>query len=352
MKSIPHNIYIHVPYCKSKCRYCAFFSQPCAEPDWTAYTKRICNEIIQWGDRLGRIDVPTIFFGGGTPSLIPVQSVVQILQTIHNTFEIQDNAEITLESNPATIDGQKLQDLQKVGINRLSIGVQRLNDDELNFLGRIHSAHDAIDLINTAQDIGLRVSGDFIYGIPNDTPETVANICAQINSSGLTHCSLYELTIENDTPFGKMKLNMPNNNEMANMYQTITDKLKLPRYEISNYAYKGSECIHNQNVWDGEAYIGIGASAAGRVFINNSWYEQMGNNETFKKISDDERAVEKILTGMRTVRGCQLTQDVKKVIDIEWVLNHPEYVMVIGNRISATERGMLILDNIIANVVK
>jgi oxygen-independent coproporphyrinogen-3 oxidase len=352
MKQNPHNIYIHVPFCKSKCKYCAFFSQQCAEPDWEKYTKNICEEIIFWGQKLGKINIPTIFFGGGTPSLVPQRYIEQILQTIHNNFSIQDNIEITLESNPATINKTKLSDLQQMGINRLSVGVQRLNDEELNFLGRIHSTQDAVVLINDAKSLGLRVSADFIYGIPNDTPQKISNICTQINSLELMHCSLYELTIEQNTPFGKMNLNMPNNDDMAIMYQTIAEKLTLPRYEVSNYAQNGNECQHNQNVWDGEPYIGIGQGAAGRILIDNIWFEQLGNNEMLKTLSDKERAIEKILTGMRTIRGCQLTQDVKNVIDINWVTNHPEYVKVSDNRIAATKQGMLILDNIITNVVK
>ena len=352
MKQYPHNIYIHVPFCRSKCKYCAFFSNACAEPDWGTYANSVCDEIVSWGQRLGKSDVPTVFFGGGTPSLVPEKYIEQIIGTIHKNFAVSKDVEITLESNPATLDDKKLKFLKSVGINRLSVGAQRLDDLELKFLGRIHSVDDTIKLIMSAQDIGLRVSADFIYGLPNDTVSSVVNICKQINSLNLTHCSLYELTIEPNTPFGKMNLGMPTNDEMACMYQAIAENLNLPRYEVSNYACSGNECRHNQNVWDGEPYIGIGQGAAGRVLIDNTWYEQLGNDEFFKELSSDERAIEKILTGLRTVRGCRLTQDVKSVIDIDWVNNHPEYIQNFNDRICVTDKGLLILDNLITNVVR
>lgn len=352
MKQRPHNIYIHIPYCKSKCRYCAFFSHACAEPDWADYTDSICKEVAFWASKLNHCTVPTIFFGGGTPSLIPQKYMEQILNTIRQNFLIENNAEITLEANPATIDENKLRDFQDMGINRLSVGMQRLNDKELQFLGRAHDTRDAIELINTAQDLNLRVSADFIYGIPGDTEKTVANMCHQINNLGLTHCSLYELTIEENTPFGKMNLNMPSNDEMAIMYQTISSNLELPRYEVSNYATPENQCVHNSNIWNGEPYIGIGQGAAGRILIDGVWYEEKGNAEIFNPLTEKERATEKILTGLRTIRGCQLTQDVKNVIDIDWVKNHPQYIQISDDTICATNDGMLILDNIITNVVK
>lgn len=352
MKNTAHNIYIHVPFCISKCNYCAFFSHACSAPDWDKYTRDICTEINYWGGRLGKIDIPTIFFGGGTPSLMPISAFETIITTIAQNFNINTCSEITIESNPKTLDKQKLIEFQQNGLTRLSVGVQSLNDDKLKFLGRRHNAHDALELIHNAQDLGLRTSADFIYGLPNETVDDVINTCHQINKLELNHCSMYELTIEPNTPFGKMNLNMPSNDTMAQMYNSIPEHLNLPRYEVSNYAKIGSECIHNQNVWDGAPYIGIGTGAAGRIYINGTWYEQMGNNEKFEKISDSVRATEKIITGMRTMRGCQLTDDVKNVIDINWVNKNPELVQIQDNRISATKSGILILDEIMINLVR
>ena len=352
MKVPAHNIYVHVPFCIAKCNYCAFFSRACENPDWGDYANKICAEIDFWGQKLGRIDVPTIFLGGGTPSLMPVAIFNQIIGAINKNFHILPNAEITLESNPKTLGRDKLRDFISMGVNRLSVGVQRLSDDELAWMGRRHNVQDAIELINVAQNAGIRVSADFIYGIPNDTPDSVAALCRKINELNLTHCSLYELTIEPSTPFGRQKLTMPSNDLMAQMYVAISETLNLPRYEVSNYAVAGHECVHNQNVWDGQPYIGIGQAAAGRILIDNQWYEQMGNGDTFVPITNQTRATEHVITGMRTIRGCRLTDDVKNVIDMDWVRNNPKMVQISENRIKTTSDGMLVLDSVIEQMVK
>lgn len=352
MKNPAHNIYIHVPFCMSKCNYCAFFSRACANPDWGTYAQKICDEIDTWYQKLGKIAVPTIFFGGGTPSLMPANIFETIISKIYTLFDVAPDAEITVEANPKTISAEKLRDFVQIGANRLSIGVQSLDDETLTFLGRQHSARDAIELINAAQKMNIRTSADFIYGTPMDTVDSVVQLCTQINELGIRHCSMYELTIEPTTPFGKMNLQMPDNGAMAEMYDAIGKTLNLPRYEVSNYATHGNECKHNLNIWDGAPYIGLGQGAAGRVYMDNQWYEQMGNNERFEKISDNVRAIENVIMGMRTMRGCQLTDDVKNVIDIDWVQNNHELVKIIDDRIAPTDKGLMILDNILTNVVK
>ena len=352
MNNNPHNIYIHVPFCKSKCNYCAFFSHACSMPDWETYTNEICAEIKHWGNLLGRIDVPTVFLGGGTPSLMPVKSFDKIIRTIRDNFNLAKDAEITLESNPGTLDAEKLHAFKEAGVNRLSIGIQSLDDNKLKFLGRQHNVQDALDLIQVARNEKLRVSADFIYGLPGETAKSVTELCKEINNIGLKHVSMYELTIEENTPFGKMNLDMPSNEEMAKMYMGISESLDLARYEISNYCAPGHECMHNQNIWDGGAYIGIGRAAAGRVFLDGVWYEQMGAGVRFEKISNNTRAIEMLMTGMRTIRGCQLTESIKNVIDMEWVAQHPEYVKIQNNHISATSQGMLILDKIILEIIR
>ena len=350
--AVAHNIYIHVPFCVSKCNYCAFYSFACSNPDWDKYSNDICGEIKFWSMKIGKINIPTIFFGGGTPSLMPVKTFEKIINCVKDSFILDENCEITLESNPGTIDKNKLCDLVSFGVNRLSVGVQSLKDDELKFLGRIHNVKQAIDLLNVAQDMGLRVSADFIYGLPNHNVKTVIDLCNDINKLELNHVSLYELTIEKNTPFGKKNLKMPDNETMADMYIAIGEHLSLPRYEVSNYATPGFECRHNQNIWNGDAYIGTGRGAAGRVFINNVWYEQRGNNELFEPISNDTRAMEKILTGLRTIRGVKLTDDVKNQIDFNWVNAHKDLVEIENEYLHTSEHGLLILDEITADIIK
>lgn len=352
MNTVPHNIYIHVPFCISKCNYCAFFSRACATPDWARYTNDICSEIKFWAQRLGYLNVPTVFFGGGTPSLIPTGYFGQIMKCLRENFDILSGAEITLESNPGTLEAQRLREFMQHGVNRLSVGVQSLDDNKLQFLGRRHSARDALLLLESAQNIGLRVSADFIYGLPGETISDVSALCTDISRLGLTHCSMYELTIEPGTPFGKMNLAMPNNATMADMYMAIGDNLHLPRYEVSNYAIPGDECVHNQNIWDGDAYIGIGAGAAGRVYMDGAWYEQLGGGARFEKMSDASRAIEKIITGMRTAHGCRLTDDVQNVINFDWINQNSQLVTVSDGYIRATHVGILVLDDIIVNMVR
>ena len=347
-----HNLYIHVPFCMSKCKYCAFYSFACKNPDWQKYADDICNELKFWSNKLGKIHVPTIFFGGGTPSLMPVQVFEQIINCVNQCFVVKEDCEITLESNPGTLDKAKLSDFIQNGVNRLSVGVQSLKDEELEFLGRKHDVKTAVDLLKDAVNLGLRVNADFIYGLPNQKVNDVVNLCKQINELGLNHVSMYELTIEKNTPFGKMNLNMPNNEEMARMYNAIPEYLNLPRYEVSNYAKIGEECRHNINIWQGDAYIGIGRGAAGRVYYHNSWFEQRGNGELFDKISHDTRATEKILTGMRTVRGVFLGDDVKNKIDFDWVNKHKDLVEIDGDYSHTTAKGLLILDDIMVDLIK
>lgn len=346
----PHNLYIHTPFCMSKCNYCAFFSRACSAPDWDAFADGISHEIEFWGQRMGRISVPTVFFGGGTPSLMPTKIFGQIMNALRTNFDLMPDAEITLESNPKTLDKTRLCEFVNFGVNRLSVGIQRLNDKTLQFLGRTHSVHDALELLDTAHKCELRLNADFIYGLPCDTPDSVMQMCKDINTLGLHHVSMYELTIEPNTPFGHMNLEMPSNNAMADMYTIIGENLSIPRYEVSNYATAGDECRHNQNIWDGAPYIGIGRGAAGRPYIQNVWYEQTGGDIQMRPLSTDVRATEKIITGMRTMRGVSKTDDVMKIINTEYVRTHPELISDTGNRICATKKGILILDDLLVNL--
>lgn len=284
--------------------------------------------------------------------MMPIKCFEKILAAIYEFFDVVDNAEITIEANPGTIDKIKMCDFQNLGVNRISIGVQSLDDDKLKYLGRCHSVIDAINTLQDAQNVGLRVSGDFIYGLPGDTVGEIIQTCKKINSFGLAHVSLYELTIEPTTPIGRDNPQMPTNDEMADMYNAIGDTLNLPRYEVSNYATPTEHCRHNENVWDGAPYIGIGRGAAGRVYHNGVWYEQMGANAKFDPLDISTRAVEKLIMGLRTVRGTYLTDDVKHVINMDTVQNMPHLVQIKDNRISVTGAGMLVLDDILVKIAR
>ena len=351
--NVEHNIYIHVPFCISKCNYCAFFSHACTSPDWATYAEKIIHEIKHWHGLLGHVSVPTIFFGGGTPSLIPTKIFAKIMDAIHENFELLNDTEITIEANPKTIDATRLGEFCNIGVNRVSIGTQSFDDDKLKFLGRAHSADDARRLIDIALSQTKNVSADFIYGLPNDSVDDIIKTCNEINKIGLPHCSMYELTIEPDTPLGKKNVQMPTNETMAKMYIAISKTLNLDRYEVSNYAKPGFECRHNQNIWDGAPYIGIGQGAAGRIMLDNVWYEEKGNYELFKPLSDSERAIERVITGMRTKHGVKIDKAINKIIDIEFAKSNPNMIQLGSNdRICAKEAGLMVLDKLIENLVK
>ena len=348
----PHNIYIHVPFCAAKCGYCAFFSRACRTPDWNAYTDKIITEIEHFSKILGRIPVPTVFFGGGTPSLMPSAGFAKIMDAIRKNFDIDANPEITIEANPGTLDDARLGEFCAAGVNRLSVGAQSFDDEKLKFLGRIHTARDARNLIDSGMQRGIRVSADFIYGLPGEGVQDIIQTCNEINKIGITHCSMYELTIEPNTPFGKMNLKMPDNDTMAEMYIAIGKNLKLPRYEVSNYALPGYECRHNQNVWDGAPYIGIGDGAAGRILLDGVWYEELGGGKMFQPMTDDARAIERVITGMRTMRGVCVDNNIKKILNIEFAKSHPDMIMFSNDRMIATKAGILVLDDLIEKLVK
>ncbi len=281
---------------------------------------------------------------------MPIWCFEKIINELYSCFDVSPDAEITIESNPGTIDKIKMHDFQTLGVNRLSVGVQSLSDDRLKYLGRRHSVTDAVTTLNTARDMGLRVSADFIYGLPGDTVGDIIEMCKNINTLGLQHCSLYELTIEPTTPIGRENPQMPTNDEMADMYNAIGDTLSLPRYEVSNYATDDQHCRHNENVWDGAPYIGIGRGAAGRVYYNDTWFEHMGASEKFAALDSGTRAIEKLIMGMRTVCGVNLTDDVKRVINMDAVRNMPNLVQMENNRIFVTMAGMLVLDDILVKI--
>ncbi|MDR1027583.1 MAG: coproporphyrinogen III oxidase family protein [Rickettsiales bacterium] len=360
------NFYIHVPFCVKKCNYCAFYSV-CDAPDWENYTRGVCEQLDYFKGLGTRDQGPdTIFFGGGTPSLMPVKYAAQIIEKIG----AKNPAEFTIEANPKTLNASKLKDWKDLGLTRLSVGMQSFDDEELQFLGRIHSAADACALIDAGLDSGLRVSADFIYGLPGQSAAAAVRLCENINVLGIEHASLYELTIEKGTPFAGMK--PPTESIGAEMYRTIQSALRLPRYEVSNY---GEPCLHNSAIWAGEQYIGVGESAAGRVRDSDGWLETkiVGGCVVANRLTNAERATEIIMTGLRTMRGvalCAVFPSFGGVppegrlggassgscaipLHINWpfINSHPEYFIAAADSLRMTESGLLLLDGLMGDVI-
>ena len=346
------NLYIHVPFCVRKCNYCAFYSLCPDTIDWDDYAAGILGQL----DELQRFTnheprITTLFFGGGTPSLMPPKYAEKIV----GKLRLAPDAEFSMEANPKTLNPRELKDWKDLGLDRLSVGMQSFDDEELRFLGRIHGARDALDLLNAANDLKLRVNGDFIYGLPNQKVSDVIKLCEKINAIGLKSASLYELTPEAGTSFQ----NMPPVSEKlsAEMYSAIQRTLKLPRYEVSNY---GDPCRHNMNVWTGGEYMGVGESAAGRIIKNGKWFETKitGGEIAIGELTDAERAAEILMTGLRTKWGVSIASLPKDVIDWNFVANNPTYFVHEprttnhGPRLRMTDSGISVLDALLPKVIK
>ncbi len=256
-------VYVHIPFCVKKCNYCAFNSKTFRPSEVEDYIDALCREIS-----LQNINhnVNTIYFGGGTPSILKINQLAKILNALKKFFKIDSQAEITIEINPGTVDKNFLRELRLLGFNRLSIGVQSFNDNLLKILGRIHDSKTALETVAQAKKYFNNVSVDLMYALPNQTLqdlETAIEIAANLN---IQHISIYGLEIEEGTKFFAQKnfLNLPSEDLVSEMYDFITEKipaLGFERYEISNFAKKNFESRHNIGYWTGKKYFGFGAGA-------------------------------------------------------------------------------------------
>lgn len=259
----PKGLYIHVPFCVRKCPYCDFYSE--TELSLTeAYTQAVIRNIKQRKAYENKLYLDTIYFGGGTPSLLTADQVSRILSAVN----IAGNAEITMECNPNSVNAQYLSDIFTAGVNRLSFGIQSLNDDELKSLGRLHDSQTAAEAVRTAYSAGFRnISGDIMLCTQGQTMTSLKKTIDGMCELPLTHISAYLLKIEPDTPFGKAEdiySLLPDEDETADMYLFTVNELEkrgFEQYEISNFAKKGCEAVHNTKYWRCEEYYGIGPSA-------------------------------------------------------------------------------------------
>lgn len=258
-------IYVHIPFCERKCNYCAFYSKvgDCSEKN--SYVDALIREINLRGDNSA---VQTIYFGGGTPTTLELAQLEKIFGAVRKNFNVDAGAEITIEANPGTVDAAYLRGLKSLGFNRISIGVQSFNDSLLKILGRIHSSRAAIDSIELAKIFFANVSIDLMYGLPTQTLNDVRNDLEHVKALDVRHVSIYGLEVEEGTQFYNLaragKLNLPEENLCADMYDLITTTLPAfgyRRYEISNFARETFESRHNIGYWTGKKYFGFGAGA-------------------------------------------------------------------------------------------
>ena len=318
-------IYIHWPFCEKKCPYCDFNSHVSGNIDHLKWLSAYLNELRYHANLTSGRIINSIFFGGGTPSLMKPYVVEKILDEIHSLWSCSNDIEITAEANPSSSETQLFSDFKTAGINRVSIGVQSLNNRSLDFLGRLHGANEAKNAIKVATKIFPRVTFDLIYALPGQSRLAWKRELSQAIKLARGHLSLYQLTIEPGTEFSKNRIAVANERDGAALYeltQEITDRENLPAYEISNHAKKGQESRHNLTYWKSGDYLGIGPGAHGRItnstkteIMHNYRQPDMWLNFAIKRkygqqkrstLNQTERRDEIILMGLRLIEGISL----------------------------------------------
>lgn len=283
-------LYIHVPFCAVKCPYCDFYSVSYSRKSENLYTDAVIRNLEKYSYLCSDRKIDTIYFGGGTPSLLSAQSIRKILFSTFKLFNVENSAEITMEANPDTLTAAKLHEFYSLGINRLSVGIQSLDDNELLRLGRKHSSAKAQKAVNTAYDAGFsNISCDIMLGICGQTPESLENSLEKLVKLPVKHISAYMLKIEPDTPFASSREiieNLPDDDQFADIYLDTVKFLEnhgFRQYEISNFSESGFESRHNLKYWLCEEYIGI-APSAHSFFSGKRYYVP----SDIKKFIDDE----------------------------------------------------------------
>ncbi|MGA7806485.1 radical SAM family heme chaperone HemW [Bradyrhizobium sp.] len=373
-------VYVHWPFCLSKCPYCDFNSHVRhAAIDEDRFARAFLREIETTAARVPGRQVSSIFLGGGTPSLMQPRTVGAILDGIGRHWRVVPDVEITLEANPTSVEATRFAGYRSAGVNRVSLGVQALDDKSLRELGRLHSAREALDAVAIARGAFERYSFDLIYARPDQTPEMWAGELELAIAEAAEHLSLYQLTIEQGTPFFGLhasgKLRTPDEATARALYdvtQEICARHGLPAYEISNHARRGAECRHNLVYWRGEEYAGIGPGAHGRLDINGqrhatateqrpeAWLMRVEANGhgviTDDRLNSEERADEYLLMGLRLAEGIDprryallsgRTLDPRRV-----ALLHDEGAIAIDadGRLRVTQAGFPVLDAVVADL--
>lgn len=323
-------IYIHIPFCVKKCAYCDFLSAPADRNVQKQYVQRLMQEIStsRWA-RKG-ISVPTVFIGGGTPSILPGEDIISIMDALRSAFYLSAEAEITIECNPGTLTAEKLMAYKKAGINRLSIGLQSANNEELKLLGRIHTYEEFLESYQLAREMGFsNINVDLMSALPGQTLETYEQTLKQVCALQPEHISAYSLIIEEGTLFyqqyeedhqlrekGKKPRLLPSEETERKMYENTKaylEQMGYHRYEISNYAKEGYECEHNKGYWTRVPYIGFGLGASGLMEEtrcqnegNLAEYLQGHFSKEERPLSTQEQMEEFMFLGLRLTEGVSL----------------------------------------------
>jgi oxygen-independent coproporphyrinogen-3 oxidase len=378
--SAAFGVYVHWPFCLSKCPYCDFNSHVRhAAVDEQRFARAFAREIETTAARTPGREVSSIFLGGGTPSLMQPHTVGAILEAIGKHWRVASDVEVTLEANPTSVEATRFRGFRAAGVNRVSLGVQALDDVSLKGLGRLHTAREALDAVAIARAAFERYSFDLIYARPDQTPQMWAEELKIAISEAAEHLSLYQLTIEPETPFFGLhaagKLKTPDETTARALYdvtQEVCAQQGLPSYEISNHARIGAECRHNLVYWRGQEYAGIGPGAHGRLDIDGvrhaiatekrpeTWLmrvEASGHGVTTDDLlNSEERADEFLLMGLRLAEGI----DPQRYRELAGRPLDPDRIAVLreegaivvdaSGRLRVTQAGFPVLDAVVADL--
>ena len=372
-------LYIHWPFCLSKCPYCDFNSHVVERIDQAAWREALLRELDEGVERTQGRTVTSVFFGGGTPSLMDPATTAALIERIGQRWTVAEDIEITLEANPGTVDAERFRDIRSAGVNRLSMGLQALDDTQLKFLGRVHDSAQAIRAVELARATFPRISFDLIYARPGQSLESWRAELDRAIAMAADHLSLYQLTIEPGTAFHPMALRgdfvMPDDDHAAALFdltQEVTEAAGLPAYEISNHARPGAECRHNLLYWQGDDFLGIGPGAHGRLT------DGQGRTTTHRRhrapeiwrgmvlekgegtadegvLSEEDRVTELVMMGLRLTEGLSLAKfpGLEAELDPEGLAGMIEdgFLEKGGDFLRATPRGRLLLNSLIEKIL-
>lgn len=357
-------LYIHIPFCVKKCAYCDFLSGPSTAEKRREYVNLLCEEIESAKERTAGYEVSTIFFGGGTPSILEGEQLMKIMDTIKSSFSIKKDAEITLEMNPGTVTAEKLQAYKLAGINRLSIGLQSVHNEELKILGRIHTYEEFLETYHLARRVGFdNMNIDLISAVPGQTVQSWEHTLETVLALEPEHISAYSLIIEPGTLFyekyGENGEGLPSEEEDREIYRRtrqFMEKKGYHRYEISNYSISGKECEHNKGYWKRTPYLGFGIGAATlfeeKRYSNpeetKEWKASFDKKFSGEELSLEEQMEEFMFLGLRMMEGvskiefqsyfkCNIEEiygrQIEKLVNLELLEENEE-------RIWLTEKGI------------
>ena len=369
----PLALYVHWPFCVSKCPYCDFNSHVRAEVDQAAWRAALLADLAYEARALPGRRVASVFFGGGTPSLMPPETVAAVLDAAAAHWGFAEGVEITLEANPSSVEAARFADLAAAGVNRVSLGLQALDDRALAFLGRAHGVDEGLAALATAQSCFARVSFDLIYALPGQALAAWEAELARALAFGTEHLSLYQLTIEPGTRFATEaaagRIVIPDGDAAADLFEAtraMTRAAGLPAYEVSNHARVGAESRHNLTYWRYRDYAGIGPGAHGRrgrlATVRHrkpeNWLAAVTRNghgaQEETPLSPRDRATEALLMGLRLREGVDLGRIGAQWVDAEAVDRLATLGLMVraGDALRVTDAGMLVLDAILGEVVR